>query len=204
DRDADAEAGVLRGVAAAVRAVPELMADSPDGPRLAAAVTLSGISTVRLLTGVLPRLAELPDVEVTIDLAGLDGAVPDYPGAGAAPIVQFTDAGLEGERDWFDLQVSVSVDGEDVPFNQLFVALAQEQEYLILPSGTYFSLDREEFRQLGRLIAEARALQDAPGDTVRLSRFQAGLWEELERIGVVSGQAAAWQESGRALGPADD
>jgi len=86
-----------------------------------------------------------------------------------------------------------------VPFDQLFVALAHEQQHLILNSGTYFSLDHEEFRRLAALIAEARALQEVENGNVRLSRFQAGLWDELERIGVVTGQAAQWQESVRAL-----
>ncbi len=200
DRDPAAEADVLRRVKAAVGAVPELLEDSPGGHRLAAAATLGGSRMIRLLNEVLPRIAELPDVEVTVTADG----TPDYRQAGSAPVVHFSGAEVDGERDWFDLAVSVSVDGEEVPFQELFVALAQQQEYLILPSGTYFSLDREEFRQLATLIAEARALHDAPGDTVRLSRFQAGLWAELERIGVVSGQAAAWQESVRSLRQASE
>jgi SNF2 family DNA or RNA helicase len=185
-------------VTPAVSAVPELLAGSPDGPRLAPAGTLGGIAMIRLLTEVLPGLAELPDVEVTV-VAGVDTTVPEYREADAAPVVRFSGAEAAGERDWFDLQVSVSVDGEEVPFNRLFVALAQGEEYLILPSGTYFSLNRAEFGQLAALITEARALQDAPGDTVRLSRFQASLWAELERIGVVDGQATVWQESVRSL-----
>ncbi len=57
---------------------------------------------------------------------------------------------------------------------------------------------------MAALIAEARSLQDVENGTVSLSRFQAGLWEELEWIGVVSGQAAAWQESVRELSNAAD
>jgi len=196
DRDGPTEADVLGRVTAVVAAVPDLLEESLDGPRLAPAAALGGIAMIRTMTEVLPGLAEMPDVEVTI---AADGAAPDYREAEAAPVVSISGAEVDGEHDWFDLAVSVSVDGEDVPFHDLFVALAQEQEYLILPSGTYFSLDREELRQLATLIAEARALQDTPGDTVRLSRFQAGMWAELDRIGVVSGQAAAWQESVRSL-----
>jgi len=204
DRDGAAEADILRRVTAAVGGLPELLEDSPDGPRLAPVITLGGIAMIRLLNEVLPALEEMPDVEVTVARNGPDGIVADYREADAAPVVSISGAEVDGERDWFDLAVSVSVDGEEVPFHQLFVALTQEQEYLILPSGTYFSLDREEFRQLAALIAEARALQDTPGDTVRLSRFQAGMWAELERIGVVSGQAAAWQESVRSLSRATE
>jgi superfamily II DNA or RNA helicase len=204
DRDGATEADILQRVTAVVSTVPGLLEDSPAGPRLAPSATLGGSPMIRLLNEVLPGLAEMADVEVTVAVDGTGGTAPDYREAGTAPVVSISGAEVDGERDWFDLAVSVSVDGEEVPFHELFVALAQEQEHLILPSGTYFRLDREEFRQLASLIAEARALQDAPGDTVRLSRFQAGLWAELERIGVVSGQAAAWQESVRSLSRATD
>ena len=50
-----------------------------------------------------------------------------------------------GSADWFDLQVTVTMDGEEVPFDELFVALARGEEYLILETGVYFGLDRPEF-----------------------------------------------------------
>ena len=200
-RDPVGEAEVLGRVGTVIGVVPELLVDSPDGPRLAPAVTLGGIAMIRLINEVLPGLAELPQVRVAV---AADGAAPEYREADAPPAVCFAGSEVDGDRDWFDLAVSVSVDGEDVPFTTLFFALARDEKWLILPSGTYFSLEREEFRRLSTLMAEARALQDSPGDVVRLSRFQAGLWEELERIGVVEGQAAAWQESVRSLGSAAD
>ena len=197
-RDPAAEAEILRHVTATARAVPGLLTDTPDRPRLEPAVSLAGMDTVRLLTEVLPALEQVPDVEVTVTS---DDAAPDYRKATGAPVVSFT--GNEAAAgDWFDLSVSVTVDGESVPFSDLFVALAQGQEWLLLPSGTYFSLDREEFHRLAALIAEARAMQDAPAGTVRLSRFQAGLWADLERIGAVEGQAATWQEAVRSLASA--
>jgi len=91
------------------------------------------------------------------------------------------------------------VGGERVPYHELFRALAQEQTHLILPSGTYFSLDRQELRALAQLIAEARALADPVSGEARLNRLQAGLWEDLCRLGVVGEQARAWDESVRAL-----
>ena len=204
DRDGAAEAKVLRAVTAAAAVVPDLLVSSPLGPRLAPAVTLGGMSMVAFLNDVLPQLRALPDVEVTIGLdAPGEDPLPDYREAEEAPVVTIAGDPADGRPDWFDLSVAVSVAGQEVPFNDLFVALAQEQTHLILRNGVYFRLDRREFRQLAALIAEARALEDAPTRTpgnVRLSRFQAGLWAELEEIGVISGQAAAWQESVRALG----
>ncbi len=97
------------------------------------------------------------------------------------------------DRDWFDLSVAVSVDGEDVPFADLFVALAEGRSHLILPSGTYFSLDRDELRQLAELIAEARTL----GDGVRRQRPSQPISGQP-----LGGPAAPWgdQCSGSRLG----
>jgi superfamily II DNA or RNA helicase len=204
-RDRDAESVVLARVAELVAHVPELMEESGPGRRLAPSVTVAGMATVRVLADVLPALSTVPDVEVTVQLdEALQAGVPTYRPAGEEPVIRLSGAPAEGDRDWFDLAVEVSVEGEQVPFADLFRALALDEEFLLLPSGTYFSLDREELRQLAILIAEARALQDGPADTVRLNRFQAGLWEELDRIGIVDGQAAAWQQSVRALTEAAD
>ena len=51
---------------------------------------------------------------------------------------------VRAENDWFDLTITVTVGGEEVPFSELFIALAEGQSHLILPSGTFFSLDRDE------------------------------------------------------------
>jgi len=205
DRDRDAEGVVVSRVAPFTAGVPELLEDSSGGRRLAASVTLSGMTTVRVLADVLPALATIPDVEVTVHVdEALRDDVPAYRPTDEEPVIRVSGGPAEGDHDWFDLAVEVSVEGEQVPFTELFRALALEEEFLILPSGTYFSLDHDEFRQLATLIAEARALQDAPPGAVRLSRFQAGLWEDLDRIGVVEGQAAIWQESVRALTRAAD
>ena len=98
----------------------------------------------------------------------------------------------------------MTVGGEEVSFSDLFIALAEGQSHLILPSGTFFSLDREELRELAQLITEARGLHDAPGDGIRLSRFQASLWEDFQRLGMVTAQASRWEDSVRALAGAAD
>jgi superfamily II DNA or RNA helicase len=198
-RDVAAEREILAAVTAVASIVPELIEpelieQASTEPRLAPARTLDGMATVRLLTEVLPRLDAMPDVTVV-----LSHTLPSYRESDKAPIIGIEGAQSGESRDWFDLAITVSVDGEDVPFQQLFIALAEEQPYLILPSGTYFRIDRDEFRQLAQLIAEVRALQDAPGETVRMSRFQASLWDDLERLAGISGQAAAWRHSVRAL-----
>ncbi|MGD0313669.1 MAG: SNF2-related protein [Acidimicrobiales bacterium] len=190
--------GLVQAVTAAVRTVDELLEYTAAGPRLAAEARLDGMTAVRFVTEVLPVLSAMDHVVVHSS-----GQAPDYREEVEAPVVSLGGS-TSTDNDWFDLTVSVTVGGEEVPFADLFVALAEDESHLILPSGTYFSLDRDELRELARLIAEARALLDTTTDGIRLNRFQASLWEDLQRLGVVTAQAGAWQASVRALIDASD
>jgi SNF2 family DNA or RNA helicase len=108
-------------------------------------------------------------------------------------------AGDTTERDWFDLFVTVTVAGQEVPFAELFSALALGEERLLLDSGTWFRLDRPELHRLRELINEARALQDRQREGLRLSPMQAGLWAELVALGVVGQQSERWSRRVGAL-----
>ncbi|QOC90887.1 DEAD/DEAH box helicase [Micromonospora craniellae] len=198
--DAHRERVLGQVIEVVAKPVAELVEPTPAGPQLTASTVVAGDALIRFLTDVVPRLADIDHVEV---ITAPDGTLPDYQETFDAPAITFTDGNGAGDHDWFDLSVQVSVGGEPVDFATLFGALAQDHQYLILPSGTYFALDRAEFRQLRELIAESRTLSDAPPGTVRVGRFQAGLWDELAELGEVTGQAAAWQQSVRALSEAD-
>jgi hypothetical protein len=188
------------------RRLPALMEQAWTGERLASSAELAGMGAVRFVKEVLPALGRVPGLVVEEE-----GEPPDYREARAAPVVSLRPAAGSGGRavdgDWFDLMIEVSVDGEEVVFQALFLALAEGQSHLVLPSGTYFPLDRPELAELADLIADARAMQDresAAPDRIRLSRFQAGLWEDLGRLGVVTAQAEAWEEAVRALAQGGD
>ena len=196
--DRVAENRIVDAVTAAVSALPGLLEPTFLGYRLSAQAMLTGMAVVRFLGETLPVLEGIEGVEVENQ-----GEVPEYREIVEAPVVELGGS-PSVDSDWFDLTVTVTVDGEEVPFADLFVALAEGQSHLILPSGTYFSLDREELRQLAGLIAEARALDDQVGDGLRLNRFQASLWEDLQRLGVVTAQARAWERTVRSLSEADD
>ena len=156
--------------------------------------TLRGLDAMAFSTEVLPLLEGRDDVRVE-----LTGRVPDYHEAGDSLEIGLSTGALDGERDWFDLGITVTVEGREVPFADLFIALAHGQSHMLLPDGAYFSLDKPELAALSRLIDEARSLQDQPDGSLRISRFQAGLWEELSGLGVVGHQAAAWQQQVRGL-----
>jgi superfamily II DNA or RNA helicase len=198
-RDAEQEAVIVKSVEAAAGHLPRVLAPWTSGERLAAATSLDGLDAVRFVSDTLPTIRDLPGVVVeTI------GVARDYREAQSEPIVAMAATAAGDSRDWFDLAVTVTVDGEDVPFDLLFVALATGQDHLILPSGTWFTLDRPELDALAALIAEARTLNDRSPQTLRIGRYQADLWDELERLGVISGQAAEWQASMRALSQVEE
>ncbi len=192
--DLDHREALLRRVVELVAKPVPAMVD--DGFRLLETATIRGDQLVRFLSEVLPALSELDDVEIEApaEVLGLD-----YYEIEDRPVITFASGDPDDgdERDWFDLAVEITVDGERVPFQQLFVALAEERELLLLPSGAYLSLDRPEFRRLAALIAESRTLEDAPPGVVRVGRLQVSLWADLAQVGAVTGAAAAWQ---RAIG----
>jgi superfamily II DNA or RNA helicase len=191
-RDDPAEARVLEEVGQPWDVVPALGESATGGwgtPRLAASAELSGLDTLAFTEEVLPRLRELPGV--TVDTAG---EMADYREAEEAPVVAISTTATDS-RDWFDLGIVITLEGQPVSFAALFSALAAGQTRMLLPSGAYFSLDLPELHQLRALIDEARSLQDNKDAPLQISRFQAGLWDELAQLGIVDEQAAAWREA---------
>jgi len=162
------------------------------------ATSLSGLDTLRFATEIQPLLGELPDV--TLEVLGNP---VDYREAGGSLVIAVTTDAVPGETDWFDLGVTISIEGNQVPFVSVFTAIASGQSHLLLPDGAYFALDKPELVKLRRLIEEARALSDAEDGPPRISRFQVGLFDELAELGVVTRQAEEWRrqvDGLRALG----
>lgn len=141
---------------------------------------------IPFLAETLPRLDGMEHVEVTVTKE-----VPDFRPAQDAPIVTVGSTG-DGSNDWFDLNVTVRVGGEEVNFAELFTALSRDEEIFVLPSGTYFPLDTPELDQLRRIIEEAKTLNDVTVDGLRISRYQVDLWAELLESGIVDAQTNAW------------
>ncbi|MGI8450944.1 MAG: SNF2-related protein [Streptosporangiaceae bacterium] len=162
-------------------------------PSLAPLVRLSGLDTMRFSTELLPLLKDHPDVTVEIT-----GDPADYREAGDSLSISVSADEVTDDPDWFDLGITITVAGREVPFADVFVALSRGESYLLLADGAYFSLQKPELQALARLIEEARALHDAPGgasgNALKISRFQAGFWAELTELGVVGRQARRWQQ----------
>lgn len=191
-RDDPAEARILDAVGQPWDVVPALGESATGGwgtPRLAATAELSGLDTLAFTEELLPQLRKVPGVSVDTS-----GEIADYREAEEAPVVSISTKATE-QRDWFDLGIQISLEGQPVSFAAVFSALAAGQTKMLLPSGAYFSLDLPELHQLRALIEEARELQDNKDAPLQISRFQAGLWDELAQLGIVDQQAAAWREA---------
>lgn len=180
-RDLAAEAATLGRAVTAVRDVPGF------GHFRVAPEVFRGLQAMDFATTVLPVLKELPDVRVESD------GLPEYPGLEATPVVSMR-ASDSGDLDWFDLGVLVTVNGREIPFGPLFDALARNKKRFMLTDGTWLRTDLPVFAQLRVLIEEAQRLSDQPGK-LRISRFNAGLWAELEQLADVVEQSDRWRRS---------
>ncbi|EMY34811.1 DNA/RNA helicase [Arthrobacter crystallopoietes BAB-32] len=177
-RDTEAETALL---AAVRRILP--------GQDLQAESTLKDMAAVEFTQEVLPRLERLDGVRVDVV-----GERPDYRELTATP--ELTISTVESEQtDWFDLGVMVKIEGREIPFGNIFRALSRGQKKLLLVDKTYLSLEQPVFDKLRALVDEAMALQDRNTGELKISRYQAGLWEDLEELAAETEQARAWQES---------
>ncbi|WP_369370312.1 SNF2-related protein [Promicromonospora sp. Populi] len=180
-RDVAAEAATLGRAVAAVRDVPGF-----NHFRVAPEV-FRGLQAMDFATMALPALRELPDVLVESD------ELPEYRGLEATPVVSMR-ADDTGDLDWFDLGVLVTVNGREIPFGPLFDALARNKRRFMLTDGTWLRTDLPVFARLKALIEEAHRLSDKPGK-LRISRFNAGLWAELEDVADIVEQSDRWRRS---------
>jgi len=177
----------------------------PDGPEPLPRHLLEGAESVRFMTQTWPVLSGLPDLITELD--GADAGLRYRPATSAPELDLEGDPDDEGDqngwltRDWFGLAVRVTVDGEDVPFELIFRALAQDESMLVLPSGTYLDLDDSSGRwdRLRELIEESRAMDDAGPDELRIGRYTASRWADLEESGLLGERAARWRDRMRDL-----
>ena len=151
--------------------------------------TFEGLLARTFVDDVLPDLEACPDVEMTI----VD-QLPTYWDIDepARITVSATDS---GDNDWFDLGIEITAAGYQVPFQQLFIALASGQTRLVLDNGAVVAIDTPEFAHLRQLIDEARALGDTQSKSLRINRYQPGLWSELTDLADIVEQSESWASS---------
>lgn len=194
-RDLDAERAILADTVLTETGLERFgLLDGAGRPADAPAVSLTGLDSMRLTTEELPRLEQHAGIAVEVS-----GQPADYRDVGDSLTIGVSTADVAGESDWFDLGVTVGVDGRELAFAEVFVALASGESQMLLEDGAHFSLLAPRLQALRQLIEEARALAESPSGPMRISRYQAGLWAELAALGVVTGQAQAWRRQVGAL-----
>jgi SNF2 family DNA or RNA helicase len=151
-------------------------------------LALEGLAAAHFVTRTLPLLEAIDGL-----LVEREGDWPTFREAVASPVITLGGAASDG-GDWFDLDVQVTVEGESVPFQTLFTALARGVSHVILPSGTYFALAGGEWGRLRDLIVEARSLSTSR-DRTTVSRYQVALWKDLFALGEADERASAWRDA---------
>ena len=193
-RDREAERAILAATDLAGTGLEHLdLLDADGRPAPAPGDPLGGLETMRATTELLPALRER---EIAVETSGEPA---DYRDLTDSLTIGVSTAEIAGESDWFDLGVTVGVEGRELPLSDVFVALARGESRLLLDDGGHVSLEDPRLESLRQLIHEAQGLSDSPSAELRISRYQAGLWDELAALGVVTEQAEAWRRQAGAL-----
>lgn len=182
----DQRQGAHRDTAHEDAVIAEAMTLWPHQPSDAAQL-LSGVETAEFTAHVLDALDALDHVEV--EVTGTRHAYRELDGA---PQVRITQHASPGKNDWFDLGFDITVEGRQIPFPSLFVALARGRDKLLMPDKTYFSLDHPAFDALRELIREGEALAEWEPEVQRISKYQVDMWDELAEIADQTEASAEW------------
>jgi len=158
---------------------------------LRSAVDLTLVEAAVLCGDILPKLSCRDAFIVE-----LDRGAADFRPAENVPQLEFGSGDEEPVgNDWFDLRITVHIDGYQVPIAAVIALLASGATHMLLPNGVYFRLDTPELLRMRDLLDEARALGEIDGDRVNAGSYNATLWDELLALGVVDKQVADWRES---------
>jgi superfamily II DNA or RNA helicase len=187
-RDDAVETEVLRRVETTLAAIPAAAPTLSPSALLEPLTTLVAHAAAHFADRALPSLSTLAGLRIDIE-----GDRPQYQELTETPQLSIKTEQTD-HRDWFDLGVTVTIEGRDVPFEPLFAALSAGADTLLLEDNSYLSLEQDVFADLKRLIDEASTLQEWKAKP-SISRYQASLWSELEQLAGDTEQASAWRES---------
>ena len=154
-----------------------------------AQVELAGMEAVKLADA-LPELRAVEGLDVV-----MKGDMPAYEEAEEDPVIEVGVTEGGAKTDWLNLQITIDVDGQEVPYPNLIDAIQRGKETMMLPSGTYFRLDSPQLLDIARVLQEAQQLTDKKATELQISRYDVGLWDQLVGLGVVEAQRTAWQRA---------
>ncbi len=138
-----------------------------------------------LAADVLPVLAGLPDVAV--EHVGAPSPVV----VTADPVIAVQVSPTE-RNDWFDLGVTVTVDGRNIPFGPLFKAIAAGKRRLRLVDGTFLSLAHPRLRELIDLVEESAEIPEWSSGFA-IPRAHVAQWADFEDLADSSRETVEWR-----------
>ncbi|TKV56963.1 helicase SNF2 [Nakamurella flava] len=192
-----AERGVLQELVAALAGdglVPAVLLSDDSADLPAPTTELTGLAAAEFVHRQWPVLRDDPRL-----ITEETGAAPGHRPATGPVQIDLGGSPSDEPRDptgadWFDLDLTVLVDDEPVPFESVFLALACGDDVAVTPGGTYFPLDAQQWGPLRQLIEESRGLYELPGQQVRFAGDGGTRWAELVASGLLSRQALRWQQ----------
>ena len=180
-RDRTAERALLDTLDLDRPELRELGVLDAGGRPAAGTVTLEGLDTARFVAEELSELRAAVKVEVEET-----GEPAEYRDVAESLKIELSTKQGAGQQDWFDLDVTITVTGHELPFALVFAALARGETRLLLDDGAHFSLLAPELEALRELLAEAQAL----GDGSQADRC--GSAATRQRCGTNWSRSASW------------
>ncbi|WP_293952354.1 DEAD/DEAH box helicase [uncultured Corynebacterium sp.] len=134
-----------------------------------------GAEALRIAEHVLDQLHALEYVDVIFE-----NDRPAYQELHGEPFVSISTE--QEDNDWFDLNFDIAIDDVKVPFTDVFVALARDEDFVLLADGSYFSLDHPAFVRLRELLKEAQDIEEWTSKSQRVHRSNSGLFNDLQEL----------------------
>lgn len=97
------------------------------------------------------------------------------------------------DNDWFDLQATLSVGNEKVPFERVLRAVAAGEEYLHV-NGTWVRIESERIEELRDLLAQAALIHPTSTGKARLQPWHVSLWESICGLSHHATASQQWTE----------
>jgi len=166
--------------------------DSQSVGLLAHAV-LAKNSAARFVHNLLPQLAQIKDVEIE-----RNADTPDYEILSEEISASFN-IDAASDSDWFDLLITIKAGEHLVPLIDLLPALKADDEYLVLNNGKMVNLRHTAFNKMRQLLAEAAHFAEPKSGGFKMSRFQAGWWDEFKDLGIIEKQSKEWENATEGL-----
>ncbi|MDO5728925.1 MAG: DEAD/DEAH box helicase [Actinomycetaceae bacterium] len=106
------------------------------------------------------------------------------------------------DPDWFDLKLTITVGGEQIPIKDVILAVAAGRTWVCSPEGVWVQIDSEQIETLLSIIAEQGA--DDDGDLIRLPGKRMGVLNQLEDLGAELSGTSPWLDRFRTLTAVDE